>query len=67
VKRDSIIQLKKKHPCGSDLWKVIDIGVDVRIECLGCGRVVALDRDRIMKKIKRVLSNESLLGSSRIT
>lgn len=67
MKRDSIIQLKKKHPCGSDLWKVIDIGVDVRIECLGCGRVVALDRDRIMKKIKRVLSNESLLGSSRIT
>ena len=67
MKKDSIIQLKKKHPCGGDLWKVIDIGVDVRIECLGCGRVVALDRDRIMKKIKRVLSNESLLGSSRIT
>jgi hypothetical protein len=67
VERDSIIQLKKEHPCGSDLWKVIDIGIDVRIECLGCGRVVALDRDRIIKKIKRVLSDESLLGSSRTT
>ena len=67
MERDSIIQLKKKHPCGSDLWKVIDIGIDVRIECLGCGRVVALDRDRIIKKIKRVLSDESLLGSSRTT
>ena len=67
MERDSIIQLKKKHPCGNDLWKVIDIGIDIRIECLGCGRVVALDRARIMKKIKRVLSNESLLGSSRIT
>lgn len=65
--KNSILKLKKKHPCGSDLWRVIELGIDVKIECLGCGRVVALERDKIVKKIKRVLSDESLMGSSRLT
>lgn len=67
MEKDAIIQLRKKHPCGSDLWKVLEIGVDVRIECLGCGRVVVLDREEITKRIKRILPNESLMGSSRTT
>lgn len=62
--KNSILQLKKKHPCGSDLWRILELGIDVKIECLGCGRVVVLDRDKIVKKIKRVLSDESLMGSS---
>jgi len=65
VDKNSILQLKKKHPCGSDLWRILELGIDVKIECLGCGRVVVLDRDKIVKKIKRVLSDESLMGSSR--
>lgn len=67
MERDIIIQLKKKHPCGSYLWRVLEIGADVKIECLGCGRVVALDREEITRKIKRTLLNESILGSSRST
>lgn len=67
MEKDTILQLKKKHPCGSDLWKVLEIGADVKIECLGCGRVVVLDREEITKKIKRILLDESLVGSSRIT
>ncbi|MGC8971137.1 MAG: DUF951 domain-containing protein [bacterium] len=65
--KDSILQLKKKHPCGSDLWRVLELGIDVKIECLGCGRVVVFERDKIIKKIKRVLSYESFVGSSRPT
>ncbi len=67
MEKDIILQLRKKHPCGSDLWRVLEVGIDVKIECLGCGRVVVLDREEINKKIKRVLLDESLMGSSRST
>jgi hypothetical protein len=49
-----IITLKKKHPCGSYEWEVIRFGADVKIRCLGCDRVVMLDRPTLQKRIKRV-------------
>lgn len=67
MERNIILQLRKKHPCGSDLWKVLEVGVDVKIECLGCGRVVVLSREEINRKIKRILLDEFILGSSRST
>ncbi|MCX7796728.1 MAG: DUF951 domain-containing protein [bacterium] len=67
MKEGIIIQFKKKHPCGSDLWKVLEMRADVKIECLGCGRVVVLDREEITRKIKRTLLDGSLMGSSRVT
>lgn len=57
---DDILQLRKKHPCGGDLWRVIELGVDVRLECLSCGRVVSIDREEIDKKIKRIIKKEHL-------
>ncbi|MGC8717442.1 MAG: DUF951 domain-containing protein [bacterium] len=50
-----IVQLKKRHPCGSYLWKVIRLGIDVRLECLGCGRMIVLERETALKDIKRVI------------
>ena len=41
---NQIVQLKKKHPCGGDRWKVVRIGADIKITCLTCGRTVMLDR-----------------------
>lgn len=57
---DDIVQLRKKHPCGSDLWKVVALGVDVRLECLGCGRNIVIDREEINRKVKRIIKKESL-------
>ena len=39
-----IIQAKKKHPCGSFEWEILRTGVDFRLRCLGCQRVVMLPR-----------------------
>lgn len=47
-----IITLKKKHPCGSHEWKLLRIGADLKIECLGCGRVVMIERQKLLKRIK---------------
>lgn len=51
-----IVQLKKKHPCGSDQWQVLLAGSDVRLKCLGCGRVILLDRVSFNSKIKKRIS-----------
>jgi hypothetical protein len=56
---DDIIRLRKKHPCGSDEWQVIQVGLDIRIRCLGCQRQVVLDRLVLERKIKTVISRIS--------
>jgi len=53
-----IVQLKKKHPCGSYFWMVIKLGIDVRLECLGCGRMIILERENALKAIKRVIDRK---------
>ena len=47
-----IIQLKKKHPCGSDEWLVLDTGVDFRLKCIGCNRLLLIERVKLERKIK---------------
>ena len=50
------LRMKKKHPCGGDLWEVLRVGADFRLKCLTCGRVVMLDRDAFLKRRKSVVS-----------
>ena len=52
--------LKKKHPCSSDSFKVMRMGSDVRIVCLGCGRDLTLGREAVEKMIKRVISQSEI-------
>ena len=49
------VQMKKTHPCGSDQWMVIRIGADIKMKCLGCGRIVMLPREDFVKRRKKVL------------
>jgi hypothetical protein len=50
--------LKKKHPCGSDVFTVARGGSDVRIICDGCGRDLTLEREMLEKMIKKVIKTE---------
>jgi len=49
------VQMRKTHPCGSDEWSVIRIGADIKIKCLGCGRIVMMERADFVKRRKKVL------------
>ena len=51
---DNLI-LKKKHPCSSDVFKVLRGGSDVRIICTKCQRDLTLPRERLEKMIKKVV------------
>ena len=50
--------LKKKHPCGTDIFTVARCGSDVRIICDGCGRDLTLSREALEKNIKKVITTE---------
>lgn len=55
---NTIIQTKKKHPCGSDTWRIIRMGMDIKIKCLGCDHIVMLSRDKFEKRIKKIVSSD---------
>lgn len=59
IKTGQILKLKKKHPCGSFEWKVLRIGADFRLKCLGCGHQVMLPRTQVEKSIKSIRTPES--------
>ncbi len=52
-----VAQLRKTHPCGSDRWVIIRTGADVKIRCLGCGRIVMLDRPEFEKRVKKIVEH----------
>lgn len=47
--------MKKQHPCGTNNWKIIRLGVDVKIECTNCKRNIMLPRIEFEKKLKKVV------------
>ncbi|MHB1314949.1 MAG: DUF951 domain-containing protein [Christensenellales bacterium] len=54
---NDIVQTRKQHPCGSDKWKIIRTGADVKIKCLQCSRIVMMDRAEFTKRIKKIIRN----------
>lgn len=46
--------LKKGHPCGTNEWEVVRLGVDIKLKCCNCGRTVLIQRIELNKKIKKV-------------
>lgn len=52
-------ELKKPHPCGGTVFKILRVGSDVRIVCETCGRDMTLDRVKLEKSIKKMIYSES--------
>ncbi|WP_091741604.1 DUF951 domain-containing protein [Marininema mesophilum] len=50
-----VVEMKKGHPCGTNAWKVIRMGMDIRMKCTGCGHSVLLPRTRFEKRLRKVL------------
>ena len=55
---DDEVIMKKPHACGENKWKIIRVGVDIKIKCLGCGHEIMMDRLEFMKKLKGVINEK---------
>ena len=52
------LQMKKAHPCGGSVFRVLRVGSDIRVLCEVCGRDMTIDRIKLEKAIKQVLPSE---------
>jgi len=50
-----LVQMRKTHPCGSDRWRIIRVGADIKIKCARCSRIVMLERPVFLKRMKKLL------------
>jgi len=59
IRIGDILHMKKSHPCGEKQWKVLRIGADFRLRCLGCGHEIMVPRFKAEKNIRTVIRQEN--------
>lgn len=52
---NDIVEMKKGHPCGANRWRIIRLGMDIRIKCEGCMHSVMIPRKEFQRKLKKIL------------
>ena len=50
-----VVRMKKAHPCGTDAWEILRVGMDFRLKCLGCGHMVMLPRPKFEKSVRAII------------
>ena len=50
--------MKKKHPCGNDIFTVTRIGMDCKRRCDCCGREFMIPRVKAEKSVKKIIKGE---------
>ncbi|MBQ2047812.1 MAG: DUF951 domain-containing protein [Schwartzia sp.] len=61
-----IVRMKKKHPCGSDEWRLTRVGMDFGMRCQGCDHFVMIPRVKFEKMCRAIVkkSEESASGEA---
>jgi len=54
IRSGDVLTLKKKHPCGSYMWRTLRVGADFKLKCLGCGHEIMSPRRKIESSVKAV-------------
>lgn len=60
---NDIIELKKPHPCGTNIFKVLRVGSTMRIVCQGCARDMEIDRLKLEKATKKIIEREEKVAN----
>lgn len=55
-KLNSVVIMKKEHPCGTNEWIITRIGADIKIKCVKCDRSIMMPRIEFNKKLKKIIS-----------
>jgi hypothetical protein len=50
-----VVEMRKAHPCGGQVWEIVRVGADIGLVCRTCGRRVLLPRRRFAHQAKRFL------------
>ena len=52
-----VVKMKKPHPCGEYNWLILRTGIDFRLKCLKCDRLVMIPRPKFEKGVKSLVSS----------
>jgi hypothetical protein len=55
---NDLVVMKKPHPCGTNEWKIIRMGADIRIKCMNCDRSILMPRQEFDRKLKKIIVSE---------
>lgn len=58
LKVGDIVETKKNHPCGSNQFEILRVGMDFRIKCMKCEKQIWIERPNLEKRIKKVTHKE---------
>ena len=61
-KLDDIVTLKKIHACGENKWKIVRVGADIKLECLGCGKLIWMSRMEFEKRVRKIKEGEKFVS-----
>lgn len=53
--------MRKPHACGANQWEITRTGADIKIKCLGCGRIVMLPRQDFERAAKKRLGKDATI------
>jgi hypothetical protein len=58
IRIGDVYNLRKPHPCGSYDWRVVRVGADIGMRCVGCEHKVLLARSEFERRVKKLISRE---------
>jgi hypothetical protein len=58
LKVGDIIETRKNHPCGNNIFEIMRTGMDFRIKCIKCNKQIWIPRVKLEKRIKKVERKE---------
>lgn len=70
IELGDVVTLKKGHPCGTNAWEVVRLGMDIGLRCRGCDRKVMLVRSDFDRRYRSHLQRPDAadpIGSDPIT
>jgi hypothetical protein len=59
IELGDLVIMKKPHACGTAIWEITRLGVDIKMKCTGCGHEVMMDRLEFNKKIKKKVNTSN--------
>ena len=57
IRVGDLLTMKKPHPCGSNEWEILRVGMDFRLKCQGCGHLVMLPRPKFEKMVRAIVKH----------
>ena len=57
-----VIEMKKPHPCSRENnknFKVLRIGMDFKLRCMGCGHEIMLPRIKVEKGFRKLIQRDA--------